>query len=152
MSKSCFSFKDLCVCVEADDKNIIKISFVDKVTDDLISNELLDDAKTQMIEYLSGKRKCFELPYKSEDDNTFRGSVYNIVSKIPYGEVMTYKQVAIALGEAKKARAVGQALNKNKLLVLMPCHRVIKSDGSTGGFAYGHDLKKRLLDIEAKNK
>ena len=116
------------------------------------ANDITDTAKTQIIEYLSRKRKYFDLPFISERKGTFKDNVFGIVSGIPYGEVMSYKQVAQELGDIKKARAVGQALNKNKLLLLIPCHRVIKSDGSTGGFAYGHDLKKRLIDLEAENK
>lgn len=152
MFKSCFAHNDLCVCIEADDRNILSVSFTDHTVDHTGANDITDTAKTQIIEYLSRKRKYFDLPFISERKGTFKDNVFGIVSGIPYGEVMSYKQVAQELGDIKKARAVGQALNKNKLLLLIPCHRVIKSDGSTGGFAYGHDLKKRLIDLEAENK
>ena len=78
----------------------------------------------------------------------FERKVYLAVSKIPKGEVRSYKWVAKAVGKPKAARAVGNALNKNPYAPMVPCHRVIKSDGSMGGFSKGVGLKKRLLRRE----
>ena len=78
----------------------------------------------------------------------FQMKVYSAVSKIPKGEVRSYKWVAKQIGNPKACRAVGNALNKNPYAPLVPCHRIIKSDGSIGGFAKGITLKKRLLKKE----
>lgn len=78
----------------------------------------------------------------------FQQEVYDMVRKIPKGSVMTYAQVAKAIGRPKAVRAVGNALNKNPFAPAVPCHRVIRSDGSVGGFAWGSDKKIRLLKKE----
>jgi O-6-methylguanine DNA methyltransferase len=79
---------------------------------------------------------------------TFSDRVYEVVSKIPKGSVMTYKQVARALGEPNAARAVGNALNKNPNPIRVPCHRVVRSDGKVGGYAKGTEKKIELLKVE----
>ncbi|HVZ11241.1 MAG TPA: MGMT family protein [Candidatus Paceibacterota bacterium] len=78
----------------------------------------------------------------------FQKLVYDAVRKIPKGETMTYAQVAAAIGRPRAARAVGNALNKNPFAPEVPCHRVIRSDGSTGGFAFGRKKKIQLLKKE----
>ena len=78
----------------------------------------------------------------------FSDKVYAIVSKIPKGETRSYKWVAAKMGRSKACRAVGNALNKNPYIGIVPCHRVIKSDGSIGGFAKGIKKKRRLLESE----
>jgi len=75
----------------------------------------------------------------------FAGKVYKIVSKIPLGQVRTYKWVAQKAGRPKAARAVGQLLKNNPFPLLIPCHRVIKSGGNIGGYAFGGEKKKKLL-------
>lgn len=76
---------------------------------------------------------------------SFQEKVYAVVAKIPKGKTMTYKEVAIAIGNPKAFRAVGNALNKNPFAPKVPCHRVIKSDGTIGGFASGSRKKLKLL-------
>jgi O-6-methylguanine DNA methyltransferase len=78
----------------------------------------------------------------------FQESVYRVVKGIPKGKTMTYAQVAVAIGNPKAVRAVGNALNKNPFAPTVPCHRVIRSDGSIGGFASGSRNKKALLRKE----
>jgi len=75
----------------------------------------------------------------------FQEAVYKIVSKIPRGETMTYKEVSVAIGRPKSYRAVGNALNKNPFLGIVPCHRVIRTDGKTGGYVLGAAKKLELL-------
>jgi len=79
---------------------------------------------------------------------SFEKKVLRIASQIPLGQVRSYKWVAAKLGKPSATRAVGQALKKNPYLVIVPCHRVIKSDGSLGGYAKGKRLKKKLLLLE----
>lgn len=78
----------------------------------------------------------------------FQARVLKAVSQIPFGQTRSYAWVARKIGEPKAARAVGQALNKNPYLVLVPCHRVVREDGSLGGFALGVKVKKELLALE----
>lgn len=79
---------------------------------------------------------------------TFSSQVYKLTILIPRGKVSTYQEIAIALGRPKACRAVGNALNKNPYAPLVPCHRVIKSNGEIGGFASGVDEKKKILKKE----
>ncbi len=86
--------------------------------------------------------------------SSFSESVYEVVSKIPAGTTMTYKEVAVVAGSPKACRAVGNILNKNKNPGCrpgqIPCHRVIRSDGKTGGYAFGSETKEKMLKEEAK--
>lgn len=82
------------------------------------------------------------------DLTTFQKAVYRVVARIPRGRTMTYKQVAQAIGRPKAMRAVGNALNINPFAPAVPCHRIIRSDGSVGGFASGPAAKRRLLKRE----
>lgn len=81
-------------------------------------------------------------------NNNFREAVYAVVSTIPKGKVLSYKEVAIKIGRPNAARAVGNVLNKNTDTGMVPCHRVIRSDGSIGGYAFGVVKKKKLLESE----
>ncbi len=85
---------------------------------------------------------------KKQDLTVFQRAVYRVVARIPRGTLLTYGQVARAIGNPKAARAVGNALNKNPFAPAVPCHRVIRSDGSIGGFASGTAAKYRLLRKE----
>ena len=78
----------------------------------------------------------------------FEKKVYTVVKKIPAGEIRTYAWVAIKTGAPGAARAVGSALNKNPFPIIVPCHRVVSAGGSPGGYAFGADLKKQLLELE----
>lgn len=82
----------------------------------------------------------------------FEKDVYRAVLKIPLGQVRTYKWVAQKINRPKAARAVGNALNKNPYLLIIPCHRVVSSSGNIGGFALGIKKKKELLDLERQIK
>lgn len=108
---------------------------------------LIDKTISQLNEYFSGEREAFDLPVKMEG-TPFCMSVWEILQKIPYGGIRTYKDVAVLLGNKKACRAVGLACNKNPLLIVVPCHRVVCSDGKSGGFAAGVKLKELLLNLE----
>ncbi len=113
--------------------------------------ELLLEAKKELEEYFEGKRKEFDLPLEQEGTE-FQKEVWNVLEKIPYGETRTYKEVAKMVGNEKASRAVGMANNKNNIPIIIPCHRVIGSNGKLVGYALGLDMKKYLLDLESKNK
>jgi methylated-DNA-[protein]-cysteine S-methyltransferase len=110
---------------------------------------LLCRVKTRINEYFQDKRTGFDLPLNPQG-TTFQQEVWACIQEIPYGETGTYGEIATALGNVNKARAVGGAANKNPLPIVIPCHRVIGSTGSLTGFAGGLEIKKYLLDLEQK--
>ena len=110
-------------------------------------SKIIKEAYKQLTEYFEGKRKKFDLPLKIEG-TPFRVKVWKALLNIPYGETRSYKQIAIEIGNSKASRAVGMANNKNPIPIIIPCHRVIGSNGELIGYASGTNIKKILLDIE----
>ncbi len=104
-------------------------------------------AVRQVALYLEGRLRAFDLPLDLRG-SSFRRRVLAAVSMIPYGETMSYGQIARRAGSPGGARAVGQAVGANPVPLIVPCHRVIASDGSLGGFGLGLPMKRRLLDLE----
>ena len=111
---------------------------------------LIKEAYRQFSEYLEGKRRVFDLPYKIQGTE-FQKRVWKALCDIPYGETKSYKQIAQAIGKPKAVRAVGMANNKNPLLVVVPCHRVIGVNGQLVGYASGLEKKRFLLQLENPN-
>lgn len=111
------------------------------------NSPVLERAKIQLDEYFSGKRKSFDLPLHPIG-TPFQKSVWNELLKIPYGETRTYMQIAQQVDNVKGVRAVAQAIGANGICIVIPCHRVIGSDGSLTGFAGGLDVKQTLLGVE----
>ncbi|MDD3593476.1 MAG: methylated-DNA--[protein]-cysteine S-methyltransferase [Candidatus Gastranaerophilales bacterium] len=109
--------------------------------------EVLKRAACQLTEYFNKERKTFDLPLKPKGSE-FQNKVWKALRAIPYGSTVTYKELAAKTGNEKAARAVGSANNKNPIPLIIPCHRVIGSNGALVGFAFGLELKQRLLDIE----
>ncbi|WP_019153022.1 methylated-DNA--[protein]-cysteine S-methyltransferase [Robertmurraya massiliosenegalensis] len=111
-------------------------------------HSLLKKAVTQLHEYFSGERKAFELPLHGEGTQ-FQMKVWDILNKIPYGKTQSYQDVAIAMGNEKAVRAIGQANKANKLPILIPCHRVIGKDKALTGYAGKRtNVKEQLLLLE----
>ena len=98
--------------------------------------------------YFSGEAVEICVPLKLSGHPDFQRDVWRVTSEIPYGEVRTYGWVAARLGRPKTARAVGGALAQNPFPVVVPCHRVVRTDGSLGGFSAGLEWKKALLQLE----
>jgi methylated-DNA-[protein]-cysteine S-methyltransferase len=109
----------------------------------------LDQAARQLGEYFTGQRRAFELPLDLRLATGFRRTVLAHLPEIPYGRTESYAQVAAAAGSPKAVRAVGTACARNPLPVVVPCHRVVRSDGSMGGYAGGPDAKRTLLTLES---
>lgn len=112
------------------------------------SNSLLRGAHIQLQEYFQGRRIRFDLPLAPQGTE-FQIQVWNALQKIPFGHTWSYGKEAECLGNPKAARAVGSANGKNPIPIIIPCHRVISSNGSLGGFSAGIDRKKWLLRHEA---
>ena len=116
------------------------------------NNGLLLRAKKEILEYLDGKRREFSLPISLEGLSRFQRDVLEAVMEVSYGNCISYKEIAKRIGSEKATKAVGHALRRNPLPLLIPCHRVIKSNGELGGFLGGGLRKKRLLlKLEAEN-
>ncbi len=111
---------------------------------------LLSQCANELDEYFSGKRNSFDVAIDRTDATDFHREVWSAVVQIPIGETRTYAQIAQQLNRPKAARAVGRANALNPLAILVPCHRLIGSDGKLRGYAYGLERKQALLDLEAK--
>ncbi|MEG0796254.1 MAG: methylated-DNA--[protein]-cysteine S-methyltransferase [Odoribacter sp.] len=105
----------------------------------------------QIDEYLLGKRKVFNVAIEPQG-TLFQKKVWDVLKNIPYGETRSYKQIAEAVGNSKAYRAVGMANNRNPLPILVPCHRVIGTNGKLIGYAGGLNRKEQLLTLEKKHK
>lgn len=101
----------------------------------------------ELAEYFSGKRRDFSFPLDLRG-TPFQVSCWRALLKIPYGETRTYADIARAVGQPKGFRAVGLANNRNPIAIVVPCHRVIASDGTLCGYGGGLDLKRKLLELE----
>ncbi len=113
------------------------------------TSALADRAFKEISEYLNGKRKAFDFPIAPKGTD-FQRKVWSALREIPYGETKTYGEIAAQIGNPQAARAVGNACNKNPLLLVVPCHRVLGANGSLTGFAAGIKVKERLLLLEKK--
>ncbi len=105
-------------------------------------------ARTQLDQYFDGKRKKFRLKIDWQLTNGFRREVLAATSAIPYGETSSYTEVAVEAGSPKAVRAAGSALATNPLPIVVPCHRVLKSDGQVGSYLGGSSMKRELLEME----
>lgn len=104
-------------------------------------------AEKELKEYFKGERKVFSFPHRAFGTD-FQCRVWKALEEIPYGEVRSYKEVAVMAGSPKACRAVGMANHKNPLPIVVPCHRVIGSNGKLTGYAGGLDIKRHLLELE----
>ncbi|HWQ78621.1 MAG TPA: methylated-DNA--[protein]-cysteine S-methyltransferase [Anaerovoracaceae bacterium] len=110
---------------------------------------VLKEAGKQLGEYFRGKRRDFDLPL-SPTGTEYMRRVWKALQEIPYGETRSYKEIAAASGNVKACRAVGLANNRNPIAIIIPCHRVIGSDGSLVGYGGGLNKKTYLLNLEKK--
>jgi O-6-methylguanine DNA methyltransferase len=114
---------------------------------DAPSQRLADQAREEIVEYLRGQRVFFSVPVDLSDAPPFQRRVLEAARQIPFGEARAYGWVAGRIGSPRAVRAVGTALGKNPVPLIVPCHRVWRSDGSLGGYLFGEALKRRLLDL-----
>jgi methylated-DNA-[protein]-cysteine S-methyltransferase len=105
-------------------------------------------AKKELSDYFEQGRRDFGFRTAFVEGTAFEKEVWESLKEIPYGETRTYKWIADRLGKPLASRAVGNALGKNPIPIAFPCHRIIESDGSIGGYTPGVDIKRRLLEIE----
>ena len=115
----------------------------------LDSAGLADDAADQLADWFAGDRREFAVPVDLDAVSGFQRRVLEAAREIPFGETVSYREMAIAAGSPGAVRAAGTAMGANPVPILIPCHRVIRSDGSPGMYGGGEELKRRLLDFEA---
>lgn len=111
----------------------------------------LDRVRRQLDDYLAGRRRQVDVPVSPLLASPFAQRVLQALRQVPYGATTHYAALAAAIGAPKASRAVGNALGSNPVCILLPCHRVLRSDGSIGGYAGGVATKQALLSLERKH-
>lgn len=144
-------FKKLTLLIEAEEKAITRISSSLIPSTGAVNqkNLIIEQAIRELEEYFDGTRREFQVPVHLYGTD-FQKNVWNALMKIPYGKVCTYKDIAKAVGNEKACRAVGMANHRNPVMIVVPCHRVIGSDGKLTGYAGGIDIKEYLLELEKR--
>ncbi|XJS10701.1 methylated-DNA--[protein]-cysteine S-methyltransferase [Aerococcaceae bacterium WGS1372] len=141
--------------VGPDDKNFSSLSYYFKDYKLIEANGMdnnqthwLKQAKEQLEEYMHGEREVFDLPLDLNHGTSFQQAVWNQLLKVPYGQTTTYGDIAQQINNPKAVRAVGGAVGKNPISIIVPCHRIIGKNGSLTGYSGGLDIKTQLLMIE----
>jgi methylated-DNA-[protein]-cysteine S-methyltransferase len=119
-------------------------------TRDNEENRLTSEVVRQLDEYFRGLRRIFNLPLCLENYTSYQLTIWKLLSEIPFGETRSYSDIARQVGNSLAARAVGNACGQNPFLLIVPCHRVVRKDGTPGGFSAGLLLKQQLLKMESK--
>lgn len=142
-----YQFENISLYLVATETHLINIQFTQPQKALLQTTELLSMATIQLDEYFQGKRTTFSLPFKLTG-TPFQLAVWKELQNIPYGQTTSYKEIAQKINKPKACRAVGMANNKNPLPIIIPCHRVIGSNGKLISYAGGLKLKNYLLELE----
>ncbi|MDN5682954.1 methylated-DNA--[protein]-cysteine S-methyltransferase [Corynebacterium glyciniphilum] len=138
------------VAFDLEDFDTVLTALADKVSPRVLeSRHRLDAVATELDEYFAGRRQEFDLPLDFAMSSGFRQDVQRYLPHIGYGQTQSYRQVAEGVGNPKAVRAVGTACATNPLPVVVPCHRVLRSDGSLGGYLGGLEAKSLLLELES---
>jgi len=114
----------------------------------LRSPRSVDEARRELADYFDGRRRRFELPLDLRALPPFTVSVLGALARVPYGETTTYGELASRVGRPKAARAVGTVMHRNRIPIVLPCHRVLGAGGDLVGYAGGLDRKEQLLELE----
>lgn len=113
------------------------------------SNLIIEMTKKQLQDFIEGKRRSFELPIRFKGSH-FEQKVWKSLLKIPYGKTISYQKQAELINQKSAVRAVASANGRNPFPIIFPCHRVIRSDGTPGGYSGGYKIKEALLRIESE--
>ena len=149
MEKSLYRSPIGIIEIVCDKGALVSLKLADRVGISKKDTTFISGIKHQLDEYFSGKRKNFDIRV-SPVGTDFQKLVWLELQKIPYGKTKSYSEIAEMVGSKNAQRAVGSACNKNPIMIIIPCHRVISKNGHMGGFAYGDDIKRELLSIEAR--
>lgn len=138
------------VAFDREDHDLVLVALAQSISPRiLLSPARLDGVARQLSEYFAGRRKTFDVPLDFRLSSGFRRSVLAHLPEIAYGQTESYAQVAAATGNPRAVRAVGSACATNPLPVVVPCHRVVRSDGSYGQYRGGEEAKRSLLTLES---
>lgn len=129
------------------DEKVVEFFLIDNYDKLSAKNQFSDYVANQIDEYFKKKRKVFNIPLLITG-TVFQKKVYNALLNIAYGQTKSYKEIAIEIDNPKAYRAVGMANHNNPIALIIPCHRVIASSNKIGGYAYGLEMKNRLLNLE----
>jgi len=137
---------------KADDNAVFALDFEEMFSEDLAEkpNNILLQLETEVLEYFEGKRETFSIPILLQGTD-FQIKTWQVLQKIPFGKTISYAEQATLVGNKKAVRAVAGANSKNGIVLLVPCHRVIGSNGALTGFSSGIWRKEKLIELE-KNK
>lgn len=141
-----FKINNVILKIVCSSEALLEIKRVDNLSEEN-SNDICDKVKKQLEEYFNKSRKEFDIKFFLKG-TLFQEVVWNELLNIKYGETKTYGEIAKQINKPGSARAVGKAIGANKILLLIPCHRVIGASGNLTGFSAGLDLKEQLLSLE----
>ncbi len=133
--------------IETDEENVLRVVIGTDWCSDPIPSAIALRAKAEFDRYFSRELREFTVPFLVKG-TPFQKSVLQALRDIPYGMTASYRDIAVRIGLPKAARAVGTVCAKNDLPILIPCHRILRSDGSLGGYAFGTERKAGLLRLE----
>lgn len=148
--------------VAASERGVVRVAFAEELVDEALDDvarrisarvlhapRKVDGPRRQLDEYLAGTRRDFELAVDLAMADGFRRRVLDATAQIPYGNTLSYRDVARAAGNERAVRAAGTALASNPVPIVVPCHRVLRTGGGLGGYGGGLHRKRALLDLEA---
>lgn len=135
--------------IVVDENSLVALDFNEDEKKQSDEHRYIKEVKKQIDEYFKGTRELFDLNIKINGTD-FQNKVWNELTKIPYGETISYKELATRIGNDKACRAVGNANNKNKISIVIPCHRVVGSNKKLVGYAGGLEKKEWLINHENK--
>ncbi len=148
--RDAYSYKtDIGTFTYLEENNAITSISLNEIHTNTKETKLIKQAHQEMMEYLKEERFDFTFPIHYSG-TAFQEKVWHALLEIPYGKTKSYKEIANQIGHDKASRAVGSACKNNPLLIVVPCHRVIASNGKLTGYAYGLSLKEKLLTLESR--
>ena len=131
----------------SENNKLVSLKLVDCCEKSNIETDFIKDLKNQLDEYFSGNRTTFNIKINPAGTD-FQQLVWKELQKIPYGKTKSYSEIAAVAGNKNAQRAVGNAFNKNPIMIIIPCHRVVSKNNNLGGYAYGSKIKQKLLNVE----
>ena len=135
--------------IKCNEESVISIKFIDIRENKIRENRVVKQAVKELDEYFRGKRENFDLSL-SLNGTEFQKRVWNELINIPYGSKISYEKIAEMTGNKKSVRAAATAVAANPILIIIPCHRVIRKNGDIGNYSGGSEIKKQLLEMEVK--
>jgi methylated-DNA-[protein]-cysteine S-methyltransferase len=140
------------ITLQSIDETIVGCYFGKRDDGQCLETKIMKKAYQQLDEYFQGQRQQFDISIKYIKGTDFQQKVWDALQSIPYGETVSYQDIAVKVGSKKAYRAVGNANHHNPIVIFIPCHRVITSQGQLGGYGGGLDKKRYLLELEKKWK